>query len=103
MPSMRRPNFALLLGLAWLLAAIQLLAQNWTDTALTLADTDDAMRLAQLRGWLRGEGRFDMREGGVAGGVEVPLVRRGEAGGRWARWGVGLFVTTRPFPRAGCA
>src|SRR5438270_2905200 len=51
-----QPHFALLLGLAWLLAAVQLLAQNWSDTALTLADTDDAMRLAQLRDWLGGQG-----------------------------------------------
>jgi len=58
--SSRQPNFALLLGLGWLLAVIQLLAQNWADTALTFADTDDAMRLAQLRDWLGGQGWFDM-------------------------------------------
>jgi len=66
----RQPNFALLLGLAWLLAAFQLLAQNWADTALALADTDDAMRLAQLRDWLGGQGWYDLHQGRVAGGYE---------------------------------
>jgi hypothetical protein len=62
----RQPNFALLLGLAWLLAALQLLAQNWTETALALADTDDAMRLAQLRDWLAGQGWYDLNQPRVA-------------------------------------
>lgn len=57
--SMRQPNFALLLAIAWLLVACQLLAQHWADTALTLHDTDDAMRLTQMRGLLAGQGWFD--------------------------------------------
>ena len=56
----RQPNFALLLGLAWLLAVVQLVAQHWAETAQTLADTDDAMRLAQLRDWLAGQGWYDL-------------------------------------------
>ena len=56
----RQPHFALLLGLAWLLIVIQLMAQHWSVAALTLADTDDAMRLAQLRDWLAGQGWFDL-------------------------------------------
>lgn len=51
----RQPNFSSLLGLAWLLVVVQLVAQNWADTALTLLDTDDAMRLAQMRDWLAGQ------------------------------------------------
>ncbi len=55
----RQPHFALLLGLAWLLVVLQLLAQNWHDTAQTLLDTDDAMRLVQMRDWLAGQGWYD--------------------------------------------
>jgi hypothetical protein len=57
--SARQPNFALLLGLAWLLVVLQLVAQNWAETARTLLDTDDAMRLVQMRDWLGGHGWYD--------------------------------------------
>jgi hypothetical protein len=60
--SMRQPNFALLLAIAWLLVACQLLAQHWADTALTLHDTDDAMRLTQVRAFLAGQGWFDLHD-----------------------------------------
>ncbi len=63
--SMRQPNFALLLAIAWLLVAGQLLAQHWADTALTLHDTDDAMRLTQMRAFLAGQGWFDLHEARV--------------------------------------
>lgn len=56
----RQPNFAALLALAWLLVVIQLLVQHWDETAQTLLDTDDAMRLAQLRDWLGGQGWYDL-------------------------------------------
>ena len=68
--TMRQPHFALLLGVAWLLIVIQLLAQHWSATALVLADTDDAMRLAQLRDWLAGQGWYDLTQGRIAGGYE---------------------------------
>ena len=51
---LRQPNFAALVTLVWLLVALALLLQYWTQTAETLFDTDDAMRLAQLRDWLGG-------------------------------------------------
>ncbi|MEA2872950.1 MAG: hypothetical protein QOH67_2926 [Hyphomicrobiales bacterium] len=85
----RQPNFALLLGLAWLLAAFQLLAQNWTETALALADTDDAMRLAQLRDWLGGQGWYDLHQGRVAGGYESHWSRLIDAGLAGTLWVVG--------------
>ena len=69
--TMRQPHFALLLGLAWLLIVIQLLAQHWSATALVLADTDDAMRLAQLRDWLAGQGWYDLTQRRIAGGYKV--------------------------------
>jgi hypothetical protein len=88
----RQPNFALLLGLAWLLAAFQLLAQNWTETALALADTDDAMRLAQLRDWLGGQGWYDLHQGRVAGGYESHWSRLIDAGLAATLWAFGWFT-----------
>src|SRR5436305_11712175 len=92
MHSTRQPTFALLLGAAWLLACVQLLAQNWTDTALTLADTDDAMRLAQLRDWLGGQDWFDMRQTRVAGGYESHWSRLIDAGLGGTLWVFDLFA-----------
>jgi len=93
MPAMtRQPNFALLLGLAWLLAAFQLLAQNWAETALTLSDTDDAMRLAQLRDWLGGQGWYNLHQGRVAGGYESHWSRLIDAGLAGTLWISGRFA-----------
>ena len=58
----RQPNFALLLGLAWLVIVAQLLIQHWSGTADTLYDTDDALRLVQMRSFLAGQGWFDLHE-----------------------------------------
>src|ERR1700686_2047340 len=66
----REPSFAVLVGLAWLVIAIELIARHWAGTALTLSDTDDAMRLVQVRDFLHGQGWFDMHQprlGGPAG------------------------------------
>jgi hypothetical protein len=52
----RQPNFAALVVLVWLLVALALLLQHWPQTAETLLDTDDAMRLVQMRTWLGGPG-----------------------------------------------
>ena len=59
---LRQPNFAALLAAAWLLVALVLLLQYWDQTGRTLLDTDDAMRLAQLHGWLGGQGWFDLHQ-----------------------------------------
>ncbi len=53
---LRQPNFAALVTLVWLLVALALLLRFWAQTAETLLDTDDAMRLAQLRSWIGGPG-----------------------------------------------
>src|ERR1700722_7750356 len=58
----RGPNFALLLGLAWLVVAADLVLKHWAATALTLSDTDDAMRLAEVHDFLHGQGWFDMHQ-----------------------------------------
>jgi hypothetical protein len=54
---LRQPNFAALIALVWLLVALALMLQHWSATAETLLDTDDAMRLTELRAWL-GHGFF---------------------------------------------
>ncbi len=59
---LRSPNFALLLGLAWLVMVAQLLADHWAETAQTLSDMDDAMRLVQVRAFMAGRGWFDLHE-----------------------------------------
>ena len=46
---LRQPNFAIAGALVWLVVALALLLQHWPQTAETLLDTDDAMRLVQLR------------------------------------------------------
>jgi hypothetical protein len=53
---LRQPNFTALVALVWLLVALALLLQHWAQTAQTLLDTDDAMRLVELRAWLSGPG-----------------------------------------------
>jgi hypothetical protein len=59
---LRQPNFAALVALTWLLVVLGLLLQDWPHTAETLFDTDDAMRLAQLRDWLHGQSWFDLHQ-----------------------------------------
>lgn len=78
--STRQPHFAALLCLAWLLVALQLVALHWGETAQTLNDTDDAMRLAQLRDWLGGQGWYDLHQWRVAPGYESHWSRLLDAG-----------------------
>jgi hypothetical protein len=87
----RQPNFALLLGLAWALVVLQLLTQHWADTAQTLLDTDDAMRLAQLKDWLGGQGWYDLHQWRVAPGYESHWSRLIDAGLAGTFWFFGLF------------
>ena len=63
--SASQPNFAVLLGLAWLLVAFQLMVQFWAATAYTVPDTDDAMRLVEMRDFLAGQGWFDLHQSRV--------------------------------------
>ena len=63
---LHQPNFAAMVALAWLAVILMLLLQHWPQTAETLHDTDDAMRLVQMRAWLNGPsllgGWFDLHE-----------------------------------------
>src|SRR3954468_5092702 len=58
----REPSFGVLVGLAWFVIATDLIVRNWAGTALTLGDTDDAMRLVPLRDFLGGQGWFDLHQ-----------------------------------------
>src|ERR1700686_1030150 len=91
--SMHRPNFAVLLGLAWLMVLFQLMAEFWTMTGYTMPDTDDAMRLVEMRGFLAGQGWFDMHQARVAppAGFDLHWSRLIDAGL------AGLFLVFRLF------
>ncbi len=60
--STQQPNFAILFALACILVGIQVMAQFWAATATTLPDTDDALRLVQVRAFLAGQGWFDLHQ-----------------------------------------
>src|SRR5689334_7975393 len=92
MPAARQPNFASLLGLAWLLVVFQLLATNWPEMAQTLIDSDDAMRLAQVRDWLGGQGWYDLTQVRVQCGYESHWSRLIDAGLAGTLWFFGLFA-----------
>jgi hypothetical protein len=88
----RPPNFALLLGLTWLLIVCQLLVQDWANTARTLLDTDDAMRLTQMHDWLAGRGWYDLLQPRVEPphGLESHWSRLIDAGLAGTLWVFGL-------------
>ena len=92
MPANRQPSFALLLGLAWLAIALQLLAQSWSATGHAFADTDDAMRLVQLRDWIAGQGWFDLSQPRIAVGYETHWSRLIDAGLAATLWFFSLFA-----------
>jgi hypothetical protein len=58
-----RPPLAVLLALCWLVVSLQLVGLNWTTAARTLQDTDDALRLVEMRDFLAGQGWFDLHLG----------------------------------------
>jgi hypothetical protein len=60
--STHRLNFAHLIAITWLIIVVQLLLQSWAVTGRTLGDSDDAMRLVELREFLAGRGWFDLHE-----------------------------------------
>jgi hypothetical protein len=55
-------NLALLVGIVWLVIAAQLLVQHWAASGQLLGDSDDAMRLVEVRRFLAGQGWFDLHE-----------------------------------------
>jgi hypothetical protein len=89
----RLPNIALLLGLAWLVVVVQLLADHWAETAQTFPDMDDAMRLVEVRAFMDGRGWFDLHEMrlGPPEGYDTHWSRLIDAGI------AGLILLFRPF------
>lgn len=97
--STRQPNFAILVALAWLLVALQMVLQFWAATGTTLNGPDDAMRLYEMRGLLAGHGWFGMYEARV----QPPL-------GYYPHWSrlidaglAGLYLLFKPFVGAAMA
>ncbi len=60
--TLRQVPFSALLATVWLAVAGGLLIENWSETGQTLLDTDDAMRLVQMKAWLAGQGWFDLHQ-----------------------------------------
>jgi len=92
-PAVSGRGLALLLALAWALVVFQLVVANWSLTGTTLRDTDDAMRLVELRAYLAGHGWFDLHEARIAPpfGYDSHWSRLIDAGL------AGLFLLLRPF------
>jgi hypothetical protein len=60
-PAQRRCYpFAAYFAVALIAIIAGLLVQHWGNTGRTLVDTDDAMRLVQMRDWIAGQGWFDL-------------------------------------------
>jgi hypothetical protein len=91
---LRSPSFAVLLGLAWLFVVAQLLADHWAETARTLSDMDDAMRLVQVRAFMSGRGWFDLHEMrlGPPDGYDTHWSRLIDAGLAGLIWLFGRFT-----------
>jgi hypothetical protein len=96
---LQSPRIVIILGLAWLAIVAQLIAAHWSETAQTLSDMDDAMRLVQVREFLAGRGWFDLHE-----------MRLGPPDGYNPHWSrlidagiAGLFLMLRPFTDAAFA
>ena len=58
-----RPSFVTIVLAGWALTALMLVVTGWDAiVARRFADADDAMRLAQVRDWLGGQGWFDVAQ-----------------------------------------
>jgi hypothetical protein len=92
-------NVGILLAVVWLAVIAQLLFAAWAGTALTLGDSDDAMRLVEVRALVDGRGWFDLHEPRIAppAGFDTHWSRLID-GGLWL-----LFAMIRPFTDAAFA
>ncbi|WP_375403227.1 hypothetical protein [uncultured Sphingomonas sp.] len=80
----RAGGLALALGAAWTV-------RDWSAlSALRLPDTDDAMRLVQVRDWLGGQGWSDLTQHRLAGGLPMHWTRAADLGP------AGLIVALAP-------
>jgi hypothetical protein len=72
--------FAGYFAVALLAVIAGLLIQHWDNTGRALFDTDDAMRLVQMRDWLAGQGWFDLSQKRMALPYESHWSRLVDAG-----------------------
>ena len=80
---------------AWAIGATVMLWQHWGEVIrFSLGDTDDNMRMSQVRAWLQGQGWFDLRQhrlDAAYGGANI----------HWSRLVdlpiAGLILAARPF------
>jgi hypothetical protein len=88
-------NFVSILAIVWLLIAVQLLYFGWSGTGTTLGDSDDAMRLVELRSFLAGQGWFDLHEARLAPpvGYDSHWSRLIDAGLAGLMWLLGLVAS----------
>lgn len=88
-------NFVVLLALVWLLIVAQQMYFGWSGTATRFGDTDDAMRMVELRNFIAGHGWFDLHEARLAppGGYDSHWSRLIDAGLAGMMWLFGLIAS----------
>lgn len=91
-PTFPAPTLWLAVGLCVVLAAGRTLSGWAALSALHLPDTDDVMRLVQIRDWLGGQGFFDLTQYRLGGAAGTPM--------HWSRLGdigpAAIMLATRP-------
>lgn len=92
-PTFSAPTLWLAVGLCVVLAAGRSLSGWAALSSLRLPDTDDVMRLVQIRDWLGGQGFFDLTQYRLGGAGGTPM--------HWSRLGdmgpAAIILATRPF------
>lgn len=98
-PTFPAPTLWLAVGLCVVLAAGRSLSGWAALSALHLPDTDDVMRLVQIRDWLGGQEFFDLTQYRLGGAGGTPM--------HWSRLGdigpAAIILATRPILGAGGA
>lgn len=98
-PTFPAPTLWLAVGLCVVLAAGRSLSGWAALSSYNLPDTDDVMRLVQIRDWLGGQGFFDLTQYRLGGAGGTPM--------HWSRLGdigpAAIILAARPFLGAGGA
>lgn len=69
----RRPTAAVVAITCYMAAALALAVASWSDAGVAFRDTDDAMRLQQVRDLLAGQGWFDLHHRRLDPGHDVSM------------------------------
>ena len=98
-PTFPAPTLWLAVGLCVVLAAGRSLSGWAALSSYSLPDTDDVMRLVQIRDWLGGQGFFDLSQYRLGGAGGTPM--------HWSRLGdmgpAAIILAARPILGAGGA